>query len=88
MDDNLSPGQFLHKIENKIDKCGHTTEKLKINCLKNNLTFRSGADEWFTNLDAAEKDMYVHLIMMFEKQWLLTAAPKTSKTERIQALTD
>jgi hypothetical protein len=44
-DDNLSPGQFLHKIENKIDKRRHTTEKLKINCLKNNIAYGSGADE-------------------------------------------
>jgi hypothetical protein len=35
-DDNLSPGQFLHEIENKIDERGHTMEELKINCLNNN----------------------------------------------------
>ena len=87
-DDNLSPGQFLREIENKIDERGHTTEKLKINCLKNNIAFGSGADEWFTNLDAAEKDTYDHLVAAFETQWPLTAAPKTSKTERIQALKD
>jgi hypothetical protein len=87
-DDNLSPGQFLCEIENKIDERGHTTEKLKINCLKNNIAFGSGADEWFTNLDAAEKDTYDHLVMAFEKQWPLTAAPKTLKTEHIQTLKD
>jgi hypothetical protein len=87
-DDNLSPGQFLREIENKIDERGHNTEKLKINCLKNNIAYGSGADEWFTNLEAAEKDTYEHLVEAFEKQWPLTAAPKTSKTERIQALKD
>ena len=87
-DDNLSPGQFLREIENKIDECGHNTERLKINCLKNNITYGSGADEWFTNLEAAEKDTYEHLVEAFKKQWPLTAAPKTSKTERIQALKD
>jgi hypothetical protein len=85
-DDNLSPGQFLREIENKIDERGHTTEKLKINCLKNNIAYGSGADEWFTNLGAAETDTYDHLVKAFEKQWPLTAAPKTSKTERIQTL--
>jgi len=87
-DDNLSPGQFLREIENKIDERGHNTEKLKINCLKNNIAYGSGADEWFTNLEAAEKDTYEHLVKAFKKQWPLTAAPKTSKTERIQALKD
>jgi hypothetical protein len=87
-DDNLSPGQFLCIIENKIDKHRHTTEKLKINCLKNNIAFRSGANEWFTNLDAAKKDTYDHLVEVFEMQWPWTAAPKTSKTEHIQALKD
>jgi hypothetical protein len=82
-DDKLSPGQFLREIENKIDERGHATEKLKINCLKNNIAFGSDADEWFGRLDAAEKDTYEHLVEAFEKQWLLTAAPKASKTERI-----
>ena len=63
-------------------------EKLKINCLKNNITFRSRADKLLTNLDAAKKDMYDHLVTALEKQWLLTAASKTSKTECIQALKD
>ncbi|KIM86069.1 hypothetical protein PILCRDRAFT_5137 [Piloderma croceum F 1598] len=88
MDDNLSPGQFLCEIENKSDERGHTTERLKINCLKNNIAFGSRADEWFTNLDATEKDTYDHLVTVFEKQWPLTAAPKTSKMERIQMLKD
>jgi len=87
-DDNLSPGQFLREIENKIDERRHTTEKLKINCLKNNITYGSGADEWFTNLSATEKDTYDHLVQAFENQWPLTATPKTSKMERIQALKD
>ncbi|KIM71871.1 hypothetical protein PILCRDRAFT_16639 [Piloderma croceum F 1598] len=80
--------QFLREIENKIDERGHTTEKLKTNCLKNNIAFGSGADEWFTNLDAAEKDTYDHLVAAFEKQWPLTAALKKSKMERIQVLKD
>jgi len=52
------------------------------------ITYGSGADEWFTNLIATEKDTYDHLVEAFEKQWPLTAAPKTSKTERIQTLKD
>jgi len=87
-DDNLSPGQFLREIENKIDERGHTTEKLKINCLKNNIAYGSGAEEWFTNLTATEKDTYDHLIEAFEKQWPLMAAPKMSKMECIQMLKD
>jgi hypothetical protein len=87
-DDNLSPGQFLREIENKIDERGHATERLKINCLKNNIAYGSGADEWFGNLTVNEKDTYEHLIEAFEKQWPLTAAPKTSKSERIQSLKD
>ena len=87
-DDNLSAGQFLREIENKIDERGHTTERLKINCLKNNIAYGSDADEWFSNLDATEKDTYDHLVGAFQKQWPLTAVPKTSKTERIQSLKD
>jgi hypothetical protein len=48
----------------------------------------SDADEWFGRLDAVEKDTYEHLVEAFEKQWPLTAAPKASKTERIQTLKD
>jgi hypothetical protein len=87
-DNNLSPGQFLRKIENKINERNHITEKLKINCLKNNITYGSGADEWFTNLIATEKDTYDHLVEAFERQWPLTATPKTSKMEHIQMLKD
>jgi len=87
-DDNLSPGQFLWEIENKIDERGHSTDKLKINCLKNNIAYGSGADKWFGKLIGVEKDTYEHLVDSFEKQWPLTAAPKASKSERIQMLKD
>src|SRR5882762_2043175 len=87
-DDNLSPGQFLREIENKIDERGHSTDKLKINCLKNNIAYGSGADKWFGKLIGVEKDTYEHLVDSFEKQWPLTVAPKASKSERIQMLKD
>jgi hypothetical protein len=87
-DHNLLLGQFLSEIENKINEHRHTTEKLKINCLKNNIAYRSGAVEWFTNLGGAKSDTYDHLVKVFENQWLLTAAPKTLKMEPIQALKD
>ena len=85
-DDNLPPGQFLQEIDNKIDECGYTTERQKVNCMQNNIAFSSAADEWFGNLDIAEKDTYKHLAAAFELQWPLTAAPKASKGERIQEL--
>ena len=57
-------------------------------CLRNNIAYGSGADEWFNNLATNEKDTYEHLTDAFEKQWPLTTAPKASKEERIQALKD
>jgi hypothetical protein len=87
-DGNLSPGQFLQEIENKIDECGHSTDKLKINCLKNNIAYGSRADEWFGKLIGVEKDTYEHLVDSFKKQWPLTAVPKASKSKCIQMLKD
>ena len=87
-DDNLSAGQFLREIENKIDERAYTTEKQKVNCLRNNIAYGSGADEWFSGLAATEKDTYEHLTIAFEKQWPLTIVPKASKAERIQTLRD
>ena len=88
MDSNFAPGQFLREIDNKIDEHGHTTERQKVQCLKNNIAFGSDADEWFKKLDPGDKDTYEHLTEAFERQWPLTTAPKTSKTEHIQALKD
>ena len=85
-DDNLSPGQFLREIDNKIDERGYTSEKQKVNCMRNNIAFGSAADEWFGNLEAGDRDTYEHLSHAFEQQWPLTAVPKASKRERIQAL--
>jgi hypothetical protein len=87
-DDNLSPGQFLREIDNKIDERGYTTEKQKINCMRNNIAYGSDADEWFGALTGAQKDTYEHLMEAFELQWPLNAVPKASKAERIQALKD
>jgi hypothetical protein len=85
-DDNLSPGQFLWEIDNKIDERNYTTERQKVNCMRNNIVFGSVADEWFGNLAAGDKDTYNHLAVAFELQWLLTAILRASKRERIQAL--
>ena len=49
-DSNLSAGQFLREIDNKIDECSYTTEKQKVNCLHNNIAFGSATDEWFNKL--------------------------------------
>jgi hypothetical protein len=87
-DDNLSPGQFLQEIDNKIDERGYTTEKQKINCMRNNIAYGSDADEWFGALTGAQKDTYEHLTEAFELQWPLNAVPKASKAEHIQALKD
>jgi len=87
-DDNLSPGQFLREIDNKIDERNYTTERQKVHCMQNNIAFGSAADKWFGNLEAGEKDTYEHLSAAFALQWLLTNAPKASKGERIQALKD
>jgi len=54
--------------------------------MRNNIAFGSAADEWFGNLTADEKNTYDHLAAAFELQWPLTAVPKASKGERIQAL--
>jgi len=85
-DSSLSPGQFLREIDNKIDERGHTTDKQKIQCLKNNIAFGSDADEWFKGLQLNEKDTYDHLVAAFETQWPLTSALKMSKVECIAAL--
>jgi hypothetical protein len=87
-DVNLSAGQFLREIENKIDERAYTTEKQKVNCLRNNIAYGSGADEWFNGLAVNEKDTYAHLTVAFELQWPLTVVPKASKAERIQTLRD
>jgi hypothetical protein len=88
-DDNLVPGQFLWEIDNKIDDQNYSTEAKKVKCLRNNIAYGSEADEWFDNLDpATETDTYNHLTDMFAKQWPLTAVPKASKAEHIQALKD
>ena len=83
---SLAPGQFLQEIDKKIDEQGHTTDRQKVQCLKNNITFGSDADEWFKKLGPNERDTYEHLMEVFEKQWPLMMAPKKSKTEHIQAL--
>ena len=85
-DNNLSPGQFLREIDNKIDERGYTTERQKVNCMRNNIAFGSAADEWFGDLAASDKDTYEHLVAAFKLQWPLTAAPKASKGECIQVL--
>src|ERR1700736_2352227 len=87
-DSNLAPGQFLQEIDNKINEHGHTMERQKVQCLKNNIAFGSDADEWFKKLKLGEKDTYEHLTEAFEKQWPLTTALKMSKMEHIQALKD
>ena len=88
-DDNLAPGQFLWEIDNKIEDRSYSTEAKKVKCLRNNIAYGSEADEWFDNLDpATETDTYDHLTAAFAKQWPLTAVPKASKAERIQALKD
>ena len=88
MDSNLAPGQFLREIDNKISERGHAMERQKVQCLKNNIAFGSDTDEWFKKLDLGDKDTYEHLTEAFERQWPLTTALKTSKTEHIQALKD
>ena len=85
-DSNLSAGQFLHEIDNKIDECNYTTERQKVNCLRNNITFGSTADEWVNKLTIDDKDTYKHLTDAFELQWPLTMAPRASKAERIATL--
>jgi hypothetical protein len=87
-DDNLSPGQFLQEINNKIDECGYTSEKQKINCIQNNIAYGSDTYEWFRALTEAQKDTYKHLPAAFELQWPLNTVPKASKGEHIQALKD
>ena len=88
VDVNLSAGQFLREIENKIDERTYTTEKQKVNCLRNNIAYRSRADEWFNSLAINEKDTYAHLTVAFKLQWPLTVVLKALKAERIQTLRD
>ena len=85
-DSNLSAGQFLCEIDNKIDERSYTTERQKVNCLRNNIAFGSAADEWFNKLTIDDKDTYEHLTDAFELQWPLTTAPRASKAERIATL--
>ena len=68
-DDNLSPGQFLHEINKKIDEHGYTTEKQKVKCMQTNIEFGSTADEWFGNPAAGDRDTYNHLAAAFKLQW-------------------
>jgi hypothetical protein len=85
-DDNLTPGQFLREIDNKIEDRNYNNDSKMIKCLRNNIAYGSAADDWFNSLDAANKDTYDHLTAAFELQWPLIPAPKASKTERIQTL--
>jgi len=85
-DGNLTPGQFLREIDNKIDNRNITDEAKKIKTMQNNIAFGSDADDWFNALDPTEKDTYEHLTEAFVEQWPLTPAPKASKSERIKAL--
>ena len=87
-DDQLSPGQFLREINNKIDERNFTMESRKVNCMRNNIAYGSPADDWFGRLTANEKDTYEHLTEAFEKEWPLIATVKESKAERIRALKD
>jgi len=88
-DNNLTPGQFLREIDNKIDDRNYSSEPKKVKCLWNNITYGSEADDWFNKLDPdTETDTYEHLTEAFEAQWPLTTAPKSSKAEHIQALKD
>ena len=85
-DSDLSTGQFLCEINNKNDEHSHTTEKQKVNCLHNNITFGSATDEWFNELTFNNKDTYQRLTDAFKLQWPLTTAPRASKVECIAAL--
>jgi hypothetical protein len=85
-DDQLSPGQFLREIDNKIDERNFTMESRKVNCIRNNIAYGSPADDWFGRLTANEKDTYEHLTEAFEKEWPLIATVKESKAEHIHAL--
>jgi hypothetical protein len=85
-DDQLSPGQFLQEIDNKIDERNFTTEERKVKCMRNNIAYGSPADDWFGKLKVNEKDTYEHLTTAFEREWPLIATVKESKAERIRAL--
>ena len=85
-DDQLSPGQFLREIDNKIDERNFTTEEQKVKCMRNNIAYGSPADDWFGKLKVNEKDTYEHLTAAFEREWPLIATVKESKAERIRAL--
>src|SRR6267154_4351928 len=84
--DQLSPGQFLREINNKIDECNFTTEERKVKCMRNNIAYGSPADDWFGGLKVTERDTYEHLTTAFEQEWPLIATVKESKAERIRAL--
>jgi hypothetical protein len=85
-DDQLSPGQFLREIDNKIDERNFTTEERKVKCMRNNIAYGSPADDWFSKLAVTERDTYEHLTAAFEVEWPLIATVKESKAERIRAL--
>ena len=85
-DDQLSPGQFLREIDNKIDERNFASEERKVKCMRNNISYGSPADDWFGKLKTTEKDTYEHLTAAFESEWPLIATVKESKAERIRAL--
>jgi hypothetical protein len=66
-DDQLSPGQFLQEIDNKIDKRNFISENRKVNCMRNNIAYGSPTDDWFRRLTIDEKDTYEHLTEAFKK---------------------
>jgi len=85
-DDQLSPGQALQEIDNKINECNFTTKEQKVKCMRNNITYGSPADDWFRKLKLNEKDTYKHLTAAFEREWPLIATVKELKAECIQVL--
>ena len=54
--------------------------------MQNNIVFSSATDGWSENLAVNNRNMYAHLAVAFKLQWLLSAIPKASIGEHIQAL--
>jgi hypothetical protein len=54
--------------------------------MRNNIAYGSPMDDWFRRLTVNEKDMYEHLMEVFEKEWPLITMVKELKVERICAL--